>query len=352
MSRQINVAQAIHEATDQCLARDPSVYVMGLGATDPKGIFGTTLGLEATYGSERVLDMPTSENAMTGIAIGSAIAGQRPILTHQRVDFALLSLDQIVNTAAKWHAMFGGRMSVPLVVRLIVGRGWGQGPQHSQSLHSLFAHVPGLKVVAPATARDAKGLLTAAIEDPNPVVYLEHRWLHGVMGDVPEEYYCIPIGEAHIARAGSDVTLVASSYQVLEALRAAEFLAEDGVDAEVVDLRTFKPLDEATILASARKTGRLVAIDGDWRTGGFAAEIVALVAEGAHDVLKAAPRRVTFPDRPTPTSWPATARYYPGVPEIVDAALATTGLPPREERPAVNLGLYGDQPSPDFQGPF
>jgi pyruvate dehydrogenase E1 component beta subunit len=352
VSRQINVAQAIREATDQSLARDPSVYVMGLGATDPKGIFGTTLGLEATYGADRVLDMPTSENAMTGIAIGSAIGGQRPILTHQRVDFALLSLDQIINTAAKWHAMFGGQMSVPLVIRVVVGRGWGQGPQHSQSLHSLFAHVPGLKVVAPATARDAKGLLIAAIEDPNPVVYLEHRWLHGVTGDVPEEYYSTPIGAAHMARAGSDLTLVASSYQVLEALRAADFLAEDGIDAEVVDLRTFRPLDEAAILISVRKTGRLVAIDGDWRTGGFASEIVALAAEGAHDSLQAAPRRVTFPDRPTPTSWPAAARYYPGVPEIVDAGRATMGLPPREVRPSVSLGRYGDQPSPDFQGPF
>ncbi|MGE3856327.1 MAG: alpha-ketoacid dehydrogenase subunit beta [Dehalococcoidia bacterium] len=351
MTRTLSVAGAIREATDQALAADPRVYVIGLGAPDPKGIFGTTLGLAEAHGADRVLDMPASENAMTGIVIGSAIAGQRPILTHQRVDFALLSLDQLINNAAKWHAMFGGLMTVPLVVRMVIGRGWGQGPQHSQSLHGLFAQIPGLKVVAPATAHDAKGLLAAAVQDDNPVIYLEHRWLHHVVGEVPEASYTTPIGEARVARAGRDLTIVASSYQVLESLRAAEVLAEQGVDAEVVDLRTLRPLDEAGILASVRRTGRLLAVDGGWRAAGFAAEILAIAAEGAHEAWRAAPARITLPDRPTPTSWPAAQRYYPGVPEIVAAARRMLGLP-EGPRVAVEAGRYGDQPSPEFRGPF
>ena len=201
MTRELKYFQAILEATDQCLAADPRVYVIGLGVTDPKGIFGTTLGLEAKYGPRRVMDMPVSENALTGIALGSAVTGMRPIMTHQRVDFALLALDQLINNAAKWHTMFGGRMRAPMVIRLIIGRGWGQGPQHSQSLQALFAHIPGLKVVMPATPYDAKGLLVAAVEDDNPVIYLEHRWLHGIWGPVPEERYRVPLGEARVAHA-------------------------------------------------------------------------------------------------------------------------------------------------------
>src|ERR1700722_14260768 len=181
----LTLSQAILQATDQLMQIDSSVYVMGLGVPDPKGIFGTTTGLEKKYGSDRVLDMPTSENGMTGIAIGSALLGLRPIMTHQRVDFFLLALDQLINNAAKWHYMFGGQMNVPLVIRLIIGRGWGQGPQHSQSLQSIFSHIPGLKVVMPSNPYDAKGLLLSAIDDENPVVYLEHRWLHGIFGEVP-----------------------------------------------------------------------------------------------------------------------------------------------------------------------
>src|SRR5579872_1970482 len=191
MTRQIKYHEAILEATDQIMELDPRVYLMGLGAPDPKGIFGTTSGLGKKYGPNRVMDMPTSENAMTGIAIGSAIEGMRPIMTHQRVDFFLLALDQLINNGAKWHYMFGGQMKVPLVIRLIIGRGWGQGPQHSQSLQSFFAHIPGLKVVMPSNPYDAKGLLISAIEDDNPVVYLEHRWLHGIFGEVPKEIYRI-----------------------------------------------------------------------------------------------------------------------------------------------------------------
>ena len=189
MTRELKFYQAINEAIDTCMAGDPSVYVMGLGTPDPKGVFGTTLGLAQKYGAERVMDIPTSENGMTGVAIGSALVGMRPIIVHQRIDFALLSIEQIVNQAAKWHYMFGGQMQVPLVIRMIIGRGWGQGPQHSQSLQAWFAHVPGLKVVMPSTPYDAKGLLISSIEDNSPVVFIEHRWLYNIAGNVPEGSY-------------------------------------------------------------------------------------------------------------------------------------------------------------------
>jgi pyruvate dehydrogenase E1 component beta subunit len=279
VSRDLKFFQALKEATEIAMTRDPSVYLMGLGVPDPKGIFGSTLNLHKKFGDDRVLDMPTSENGMTGVAIGSALAGMRPVLTHQRIDFALLSIEQIVNQAAKWHYMFGGLMKIPLVIRMIVGRGWGQGPQHSQSLQAWFAHVPGLKVVMPATPHDAKGLLIASIEDDNPVIFIEHRWLYGMSGQVPEGHYTVPLGQARVARTGRDLTIAATSYMTLEALRAAERLAEEGIDVEVVDVRTLKPLDETTILGSVKKTGRLIVADTGWKTMGIGAEIVARAAE-------------------------------------------------------------------------
>ena len=210
MTRQLKYVEAIREAINLCMEVDPNVYVIGEGVPDPKGIFGTTTGLQQKYGAERVLDMPLSEDGMTGMAIGSALTGLRPILTHQRVDFALLSMNQIVNNAAKWHYMFGGQTCVPLVIRMAIGMGWGQGAQHSQSLQAWFAHVPGLKVVMPVTPYDAKGLLISSIEDDNPVIFLEHRWLHNTFGDVPEGIYRVPLGQGRIARRGKDITIAAT----------------------------------------------------------------------------------------------------------------------------------------------
>ncbi|OGL41484.1 MAG: acetoin dehydrogenase [Candidatus Schekmanbacteria bacterium RIFCSPHIGHO2_02_FULL_38_11] len=351
--RELNYAQAILEATSQCLENAPSVYIMGLGVTDPKGIFGTTIGLEKKFGSKRVMDMPVAENGMTGVAIGSSLVGMRPIITHQRIDFMLLSLDQIINNAAKWHYMFGGKMKVPLVIRLIIGRGWGQGPQHSQSLQSIFAHIPGLKVVMPTTPYDAKGLLIAAIEDDNPVIYLEHRWLHNIFGHVPEEMYRVPIGKAKKMREGNSITIVASSYMSLEALKAADILAKGGINSDVIDLRTIKPMDEELILDSVRRTGHLLVVDGAWRSFGVSAEIIAFVCEKAHSYLKSAPSRVTFPDVPTPTSWALANHYYPKSVDIVNAAGKMFGLPLRSEE---ELGIFHDTPLdvPDrsFTGPF
>lgn len=316
--RIINFSQAINESLDHNLNNDPSTYVMGLGVPDPKGIFGTTLGLQEKYGEERVLDMPTSENGMTGIVIGSAIYGMRPIMTHQRVDFVLLALDQICNNAAKWHYMFDGKMKVPLVIRLIVGMGWGQGPQHSQNLHSTFAHFPGLKVVMPTTAYDAKGLLNAAIKDNNPVLFIEHRWLYNLVDHVPVENYQVELGKSKVIKEGRDVTLVSSSYMTIEALKAQKILQEEGISVEVVDLRTVKPLDINPILASVKKTGRLVVADMSWKTLSLAAEIITQVVENNFCDLKSKPRRVTLPDCYAPTSWALTNHYYPTRNDIVN----------------------------------
>ncbi|MBF8262508.1 MAG: pDH2 [Parachlamydiales bacterium] len=357
MIRSLKFYEAIREATDQAMAADPSIYVMGLGVPDPKGIFGTTLGLAEKYGSERVLDMPTSENAMTGIAIGTAIGGMRPIMTHQRADFFLLALDQLINNAAKWRTMFAGQMKVPLVIRLIIGRGWGQGPQHSQSLHSLFAHIPGLNVVAPSNPYDAKGLLMSAMTGDDPVIYLEHRWLHGIYGNVPKEVFYVPFGQAKITKTGSDLTIVASSHMTLEAWKAAQLLSQEGIEAEVIDLRSLRPLDESAILQSVCKTGRLIVADDDWKTGGFAAEIIAMVTEKAWCRLKGAPQRVTYPDSITPTSWALSNHYYPGAKEITSLALKMLDRPMRSEALLAEILQQRmlkplDTPDPSFTGPF
>jgi len=353
MTRKITYGEAIRESTDQCMANDPSIYIMGLGVPDPKGIFGTTVGLRDKYGEKRVLDMPVSENGMTGIAIGSALMGMRPIMTHQRIDFMLLALDQIINNAAKWHYMFGGQKSVPLVIRLLIGQGWGQGPQHSQSLQSIFAHIPGLRVIMPFTPYDAKGLLVSSIEDDNPVIFIEHRWLHNIYGEVPEESYAVPIGQARVAREGKDITIVSSSYMTLESLKAADYLEKENINAEIIDLRSVRPLDEKTIIDSVKKTGRLLVVDGAWRFLSISSEIISIVVEKVFSYLKAPPVKITFPDSPTPTSWALANNYYPRAINIVNQAQKILGLQQKNEE-ALGIIHTGplDVPDKSFTGPF
>lgn len=263
----------------------------------------------------------------------------------------MLAIDQIVNQAAKWHYMFGGQASAPLVIRMVVGRGWGQGAQHSQSLHAWFAHVPGLKVVMPATPHDAKGLLISAIEDNNPVVCIEHRWLYGIHGPVPEGYYRVPLGQPNILRRGKHVTVVAGSYMTLEAVRAADELLKEGLEVEVIDLRTLNPFDETPIIESVRKTGNLIVADTGWRSVGFAAEVLSRVAEQCLGDLKAPPIRLTLPDLPTPTTRALTNYYYPLVHDIVAAARRVAGRPARPA-PEITPEAFLDVPDPSFTGPF
>ena len=333
------------------MAKDPMVFVMGLGVSDPAAIFGSTKGLVEKYGPKRVIDMPVAENAITGLALGAALDGMRPVMTHIRLEFAMLAMDQIVNQAAKWHYMFGGQASVPLVIRMIVGRGWGQGAQHSQSLQAWFAHVPGLKVIMPATPYDAKGLLISAIEDDNPVVFIEHRWLYGVHGPVPEGVYRVPLGRPIIRRQGTDVTIAALSYMTLEAVRAADELTKEGVEAEVVDIRCLNPFDETIVLDSVKKTGRLIVADTGCRSVGFSAEIVSRVVEHCWGDLKEPPRRITLPDFPTPTTRALSNYYYPLVNDIVAAARQLVGRPPGPV-PTIRPEEFLDVPDPTFTGPF
>lgn len=317
--RKISYTAAIYEALDQMLAKDERAFIMGQGVDDPFGMFGTTLNLHKKYGSHRVFDTPLSEEGLTGIAIGSAIIGMRPVYMHNRPDFLLLAMNQIVNHASKWYYMFGGNVNIPLVIWACIGRGWGSGAQHSQAIQGLFMHIPGLKLVMPSTPYDSKGLLISSILDDNPVIILEHRWLLKHTGHVPEKLYTIPFGKGVVRRAGKDVTIVGTSYMIIEALRAAEELEKEGINIEVIDLRTLKPLDDEIILNSIQKTGRLIIVDTGWKTGGVTAEIAAIIAERGFSYLKRPIRRVASPDVPTPAGYTLESRFYPGVADIINA---------------------------------
>ena len=343
-TREITYAEALREAQDICLAQYPSSYLMGLGVPDPKGIFGTTTGLHNKYGKDRVFDIPLSENALTGVAIGSAITGLRPILTHQRLDFALVSIDQIVNQAAKWHYMFNGSMNVPVVIRMIIGRGWGQGPQHSQALHAWFSHIPGLKVVMPTTPYDAKGLLTSALEDNSPVLFLEHRWLHAIKGPVPSQTYSLPLDKANTIRRGNDITLVGISYTVLECLQAAQYLDSLGISSEVIDIRSVNPIDRDTLLLSVKKTKRFVVVDHASPMCGVASEIIAMVSESLGQELAANPVRICLPDHPLPTSHVLAKNSYCTYVDIVSKVCEIMSITFSSKTLNHSGSEFGDQP--------
>ena len=317
-TRYITYTEAIREALSQAMDLDGNVFIMGQGVDDPGGMFGTTLNLHKKFGNERVFDTPLAENSLTGIAVGAAMAGMRPVYFHNRPDFLLLAIDQLVNHASKWHFMFGGAVNVPLVIWACTGRGWGSAAQHSQALQGLFMHVPGLKLAMPATAYDAKGLMLSAIADNNPVIILEHRFNFKYKGFVPEHVYRIPFGKGIVRRPGKDVTIVALSHLVTEAYNAAKELSEEGIEAEVIDLRTLKPLDEELILNSVGKTGRLIIADTGWKTGGVSGEISAIVAEKGFHLLKGPIKRITCPDLPTPAGYTLEEAFYTGEKEIIE----------------------------------
>lgn len=310
-SRQLSYVDAVREATDQEMDRDPSVVLFGLDVDDPKAIQGTTRGLAAKYGAERVFGTPLAEDGMTGAAIGMALAGLRPIHVHIRMDFLMLAMNQLINVAAKSRYMYGGRLSVPLVVRSMIGKSWGQGAQHSQGLYSFFMHVPGLKVVAPATPYDAKGTLIAAIRDDDPVMYVEHRLLHFQQGPVPETSYALGPGKARITAAGDDVTLVGISWMQIECLRAERYLRDVGISAEVIDPIWLAPLDIDTILESVNKTGRLCVVDNGWTSCGASAEIVSQVIERQQGQRPISVHRIGFAPVTCPTAPSLEAEFYP-----------------------------------------
>jgi pyruvate/2-oxoglutarate/acetoin dehydrogenase E1 component len=347
-ARALSYVEAVREAAAQEMERDPAVVVFGLDVDDPKAIQGTTKGLLERFGPERVFGTPLSEDAMTGVAIGMALAGLRPVHVHIRMDFLMLAMNQLINVAAKTRSMYGGRASVPMVVRAMIGKSWGQGAQHSQGLHSMFLHVPGIKVCAPSNPHDAKGCLVTAIRDNDPVLYVEHRMLHFSSGPVPEALYEVRPGKARVTVPGEDVTLVGISYMQPECQRAARYLADVGIRAEVIDPIWLSPLDIDTIADSAERTGRLIVADTAWTTCGTSAEVVAQVAERLQGVRDLHVRRVGFAPTTCPTSPTLESAFYPSARTIAATARdlvegRKTGWLPEERADLRDI---------EFKGPF
>jgi pyruvate/2-oxoglutarate/acetoin dehydrogenase E1 component len=322
-SREISYREAIREAMVAAMREDESVFLMGEDVGVYGGAFGVSRGMVEEFGEERVVDTPISEAGFVGLCAGAALVGMRPIAEIQFSDFITHCMDQLVNQAAKLRYMFGGEGEVPMVVRTPGGAGTGAAAQHSQSLEAWFVHVPGLKVVMPSTPYDAKGLLRAAIEDPNPILFYEHKLLYNRKGDVPEEPYTVPLGEANVSREGEDVTVVAAGFVHRYALEAADALANDGVEAEVVDLRTLSPMDHETVARSVEKTGKLVVVEEDVKTAGWGAEIVARIVEGeSFYALDRAPARVAGADVPIPYNKNLEAHIRPSSEKVVEAVKA------------------------------
>jgi pyruvate/2-oxoglutarate/acetoin dehydrogenase E1 component len=323
--REMTIVEALREALAEEMSRDPTVFLMGEDVGRAGGVFNVTAGLQAEFGKDRVMDTPISEAGFTGMGVGAALTGMRPVVEILFCDFLTLAMDQIVNQAAKLHYMTGGQAKVPLVVRTLMGAGRGAAAQHSQSLHAWMAHVPGLKVVMPSTPADAKGLLKSAIRDDNPVIFFEDKMSYQVKGMVPTGDFTVPLGVADVKRPGSDVTFIATSSMVQVALAAAEALAAENISAEVVDPRTLRPLDKATILDSVKKTGRAVVIDEGYLSYGVTAEIAAIIADEAFDYLDAPVKRLGALDVPVPM-----------VPVLEQAT-----VPNAEQVIAVTRGLFG-----------
>jgi pyruvate/2-oxoglutarate/acetoin dehydrogenase E1 component len=348
VERILSYVDAVREATDQEMARDPSVVLFGLDVDDPKAILGTTRQLVEKYGGERVFGTPLSEEAMTGVAVGMSIAGLRPIHVHIRMDFLMLAMNQLVNVAAKARYMYGGQVQIPIVVRCMIGKSWGQGAQHSQGLYSLFMNIPGLKIVAPTTPYDAKGCLVHAIRDNDPVLYVEHRILHFQKGQVPEESYTVAPRRARVVVPGDDITLVGISYMQVECIRAQRYLQSVGVSAEVIDPIWLCPLDIGTIVSSVRKTGRLCVVDNGWTSCGAGAEIASQVVEQLQGSRDLRIRRLGFAPVTCPPTPPLEDLFYPNGRTIATAAYELVRGNAGDWRPEERLELQ----EVEFKGPF
>jgi pyruvate dehydrogenase E1 component beta subunit len=317
-NRKITFIQAINECIMSEMSRNKNIVTFGLGINDPKRIFGSTARLVEKFGKNRVFDVPTSENSLTGIGLGLSLGGNPVLITHQRADFFLLAFDQLINSISKWNYMFDGNSGlVNVTIRLIVGRGWGQGPTHSQNLQSVLSHFPGLKVVIPTTPYDAKGLLASAIRDPNPVIFLEHRWLHNSEGIVPNKDYLVNLSKSRILKKGKDLTVISTSYMTPEIKNIYSELSALKIDIEHIDLISIKPLDKSTIVNSVKKTGRVIVLDSGFKTNSISAEIITTINEKCFKYLKNKPMRITAPDLPEPASYGLTKYYYPNKEFIV-----------------------------------
>tara|TARA_B100001121_G_scaffold307308_1_gene328514 strand:+ start:3843 stop:4901 length:1059 start_codon:yes stop_codon:yes gene_type:complete len=350
-NNQISYSSSINEALKFSMKKDKNMICYGLGVTDPKEIFSTTRDLKNIFGSKRVFDVPTSENALTGISIGAALNNVRSVVSHQRLDFFLLAMDQLVNSAAKWHYMFGSKASVPITIRLIIGRGWGQGPTHSQNLQSWFNHIPGLKVVMPTFANDARDVLISSIFDPNPVLFLEHRWLHENK-DKKKKIKKLKLIKSKICVKGTHITIVGTSYLTIESIRAAKFLKKHyNISAEVIDLISIKPLDLNTIIKSVRKTKNLIVADTGFYTGSIASDIIYDVMNYNKNITKSHPKKIAMPDVPEPTSYGLTKNFYVRANKIVDEVLKILKVK-KKKNIFINESFPHDVPGDWFRGPF
>ena len=349
LHRQLSYAQAINEAISISMNRDKKILLIGLGVDDPKRIFGTTNGLKEKFPS-RVFDMPTSENAITAFSIGLSMRNYKSIITHQRVEFSLLSVEQIVNQAAKWHFMNAGQMSVPIVIRMVIGRGWGQGPQHSQTLEALYANIPGLKIVSPSTPSDAKGIMISSIEDLNPVLFFEHRWLHHIKGNVNSGYYKLKLGKSKILKKGKNLTVVTNSFTSLEATKAIELIKDLKLSIELIDLITIRPLDIETIVNSVKKTGKLLVVDNGWKTYGISAEILSTVAERVPNCMLYS--RIGTHENSIPSSQSLAKFFYPTAYSISKEIFRILKINYTLLNKYFSNKYSSDQPDPSFTGPF
>lgn len=351
MNKNINITyrEAINSAIIQEMRRDKNVFLYGLDVADHKRIFGSTQGLVEKFGPERCFGTPLSEDAMTGFGVGAALMGLRPIYVHIRADFLFLCLNQIANIISSYRYLSGGKIKIPLVIRAIMGRGWGQGAQHSKSIHSILAHLPGIKVVMPTQPADAKGLLVSAIHDGNPVIVLEHRWLYDTIGTVPvDKNFMIPIGEPHLLQHGKDITVVATSWMNIEALKAAKIMKKkQGVSIEIIDPRTITPLNYDLIYKSVEKTGHLIVADYDWLNCGFSAEVVARVSEYCFSKLKSPVVRLGFAATPTPTARSLEDAFYPNAISIIKTVERKLKLPATD---LLDETFYSYENK--FKGPF
>jgi pyruvate dehydrogenase E1 component beta subunit len=338
--------EAINLAMTREMEADPTVFAFGVDVQDHMRTFGSGNGMVEKFGIRRYFGSPLSEAGVTGVAIGAALCGLRPIHIHARADFSLLAMNQLINMASIKSFLSNGKSKVPLVVRAIIGRSWGQGSQHSKSMHSMFAHFPGVKVVLPSDPQDGYSLLRSAIRDDDPVIFLEHRWLYDVVGEVDDEM-SVPLGTCKVQREGEDMTIVSCSWMTIEAMQAARILSENGVNAEVVDVRTVAPIDMATITASVHKTGRVVIADYDWTYCGLTAEIASQVTESCFRSLKAPPIRIGFAPVPCPTTRPLETLFYPSAKHIVRAAENLLELPEIDLSREV-FNAYEQR----FKGPF
>jgi pyruvate dehydrogenase E1 component beta subunit len=349
--RNLKFTEAINEAMILSMKRQKNIICYGLGVDDPKRIFNTTKNLKEMFGSKRVFDVPASENALTGIGIGSSLNGLRPVVVHQRLDFFLYAMDQLINGAAKWSYVFGGVRSLPLTIRLIIGRGWGQGPTHSQSLQSLFLHIPGLKVVMPSNSYQAKGLLNAAIFDNNPVLYLEHRWLHNTYSNVPKKFYRLALDQPQTLKKGKDLTIVSMGYMTNESIIADKILRSNGIQSEIIDMCVMSPLNLTKVFNSVKKTGHLLVLDTSTPICSLSSEIISQTLIKCFSNLKSNPEILALPHVPQPTSFSLTKNFYNDYEDIIKSVKKILKIK-KDIKFKKSTKFFHDVPDDNFKGPF